>query len=217
MELNMDQNVAWFWQKRSAAVIEKLKKNRMDGVYLAQKEDVAQAVLADIPAGSKVAMGGSMTLFETGLVDALRGADIELIDRYAPGLDHAQMMPILKQGLESDVFVSGVNAVTEYGELVFIDCVCNRVAPILFGPSKVLLIAGANKIVPDVEDGVSRIKYYVAPTNARRLKRKTPCAETGECADCSSPDRICNATVVIHKQAAKGRIKLFLVGDALGY
>jgi hypothetical protein len=189
----------------------------MDGVFIPKASDVADQVMAEIPKGSTVSMGGSVTMVETGVVDALRKADVDLLDRYAPDLAPPEVMAILKRGLTSDVVVSGVNAVTEYGELVFIDCTCNRVAPILFGPDKVLLITGANKIVPDVEEGIARIKNFVAPTNAKRLNRKTPCAETSECADCSSPDRICNATVVIHKQLFKNRIKVFIVGEDLGY
>ena len=213
----MDKNIKWFWQTRSEAVIQRLKNNRMDGAFIPEASQLPEAVLAEIPPGSTVAMGGSVTIVETGVLDALRKADINLIDRHAPGLSHDQLMPLLKQGLTADVFVSGVNAVSESGELVFVDATCNRVAPILFGPSKVILVSGANKIVPDVESGLTRITHYVAPTNSHRLNRKTPCAKTGVCEDCSSPDRICNATVVIHKQAVKDRIKLFLVGEELGY
>ena len=188
----------------------------MDGEYIADKTQVAQAVLAEIPQGSKVALGGSMTIAETGVLEALRKADINLVDRYSPDIPKEKMMSVLKEGLTSDVFVSGVNGISESGELVFVDAYCNRVAPILFGPDKVILISGANKITPDVESALTRITHYVAPTNSHRLSRKTPCAETGVCQDCSSPDRICNATVVIHKQAQKDRIKLFLVGEELG-
>ncbi len=212
----MDKDTKWFWQKRSEAVIEQLKKNRMDGAYIPDSAQVAPAVMAEIAQGAKVAMGGSMTVSQTGVLDALRAADINLLDRFAPNIAPDQMMRLFKEGLTADVFVSGVNAISESGELIFVDATCNRVAPILFGPSKVILISGANKIVPDVETGLTRITHYVAPTNAHRLNRKTPCAATGVCEDCSSPDRICNATVVIHKQAVKNRIKLFLVGEDLG-
>ncbi len=213
----MDQNVAWFYEKRAQAVCQALKKNRMSGLFLSQASQVAQQVLAMIPQGSSVGLGGSMTLVETGVVEALRQAPVKLIDRYAPGLTPSETMARLKQGLTADVFVSGVNAITEQGELVFVDATCNRVAPILFGPSKVILVAGGNKIVPNLAFAQERIRHQVAPANAKRLNRKTPCAQTGQCEDCSSPERICNATVVIHKQVDPERLHLLLVGEALGY
>ncbi len=213
----MDQNVQWFYEKRAESVIEVLKKNRMQGIYLADAAQVAPTVLSLIPQGASVAMGGSMTMVETGVVEALRQGHLRLIDRYEPGISPAETMARLKQGLGADVFVSGVNAVTEEGELVFVDATCNRVAPILFGPDKVILIAGCNKIVPNLAYAQERIRHFVAPTNARRIGRKTPCAVSGHCEDCSSPERICNATVVIHKQARPERLTVILVGTELGY
>ncbi len=213
----MDQNVQWFYEKRAESVIEVLKKNRMQGIYLADAAQVAPTVLSLIPQGASVAMGGSMTMVETGVVEALRQGPLRLIDRYEPGISPAETMARLKQGLGADVFVSGVNAVTEEGELVFVDATCNRVAPILFGPDKVILIAGCNKIVPNLAYAQERIRHFVAPTNARRIGRKTPCAVSGHCEDCSSPERICNATVVIHKQARPERLTVILVGTELGY
>lgn len=212
----MDQNVQWFYEKRAESVIEVLKKNRMQGIYLADAAQVAPTVLSLIPQGASVAMGGSMTMVETGVVEALRQGPLRLIDRYEPGISPAETMARLKQGLGADVFVSGVNAVTEEGELVFVDATCNRVAPILFGPDKVILIAGCNKIVPNLAYAQERIRHFVAPTNARRIGRKTPCAISGHCEDCSSPERICNATVVIHKQAKAERLHVLLVGESLG-
>lgn len=173
--------------------------------------------MALIPENASVAMGGSMTMFQTGVVDALRQGPVQLIDRYEPGIPGEEVMARLKRGLTADVMVSSVNAITEQGELVFVDATCNRVAPILFGPDKVIIIAGCNKIVPNLAYAQERIRHFVAPTNAHRLNRKTPCTATGHCEDCSSPERICNATVVIHKQANPNRLHLLLVGAELGY
>ncbi|MFH1033721.1 MAG: lactate utilization protein [Pseudomonadota bacterium] len=213
----MDQNVQWFYQKRAESVIETLKKNRMEGIYLPEASQVADKVMSLIPQGATVAMGGSVTMMETGVVAALRQGPVKLIDRYEPGISPQETMARLKQGLTAQVFVSGVNAVTEEGELVFVDATCNRVAPILFGPDKVILIAGCNKIVPNLAYAQERIRHFVAPTNAKRIGRKTPCAVSGHCEDCASPDRICNATVVIHKQARPERLLVILVGAELGY
>ncbi|MFH1057249.1 MAG: lactate utilization protein [Pseudomonadota bacterium] len=213
----MEANVAWFYQRRAESVIEVLKKNRMNASFVADPAQVADAVMALIPENASVAMGGSMTMFQTGVVEALRQGPVQLIDRYEPGLPGEEVMARLKRGLTADVIVSSVNAITEQGELVFVDATCNRVAPILFGPDKVIIIAGCNKIVPNLAYAQERIRHFVAPTNAHRLGRKTPCAATGHCEDCASPERICNATVVIHKQANPNRLHLLLVGADLGY
>lgn len=213
----MNEPTQWFWQTRAKAVIEALEKNRMHGSLVEDVSQAPPAVLAMIPKGSSVAMGGSMTLFETGVVDALRASDdLSLIDRFEKDLPPKEVMSRLYAGLTADVFISGVNAVTEEGELVFVDAICNRVAPVLFGPKKVILVTGANKICPNLAYAQERIRHYTAPANAKRLGRKTPCAVTGQCADCDSPERICNATVVIHKQVDKDRLHLVFVGADLG-
>ncbi len=213
----MTKPVEWFQQKRALAVIEALKKNRMNGSFVEDTSQVPPAVMAMIPSGSKVAMGGSMTLFQTGVVDALRARDdIELIDRFEQGISPEETTARLKAGPGADVFLAGVNAITEEGELVFVDASCTRVAPILFGPARVILVTGCNKICPNLAYAQERIRHFTAPANAKRLGRQTPCAETGQCADCSSPERICNATVVIHKQANKDRLHVVFTGGAYG-
>ncbi|MCB2189615.1 MAG: lactate utilization protein [Deltaproteobacteria bacterium] len=213
----MDPNVQWFYEKKAAGVIKALQKNRMNGVYVPRAAEVTDQVLGMIPPGASVALGGSLTISETGLLDALRASpNLELIDRYAPGLSRDEVMERLRQGLTADVFISGVNAITDDGQLFFVDATCNRVAPILFGPRRVILVAGCNKIVPDVWQARTRVIQFAAPANAHRLARKTPCAATGVCADCDSPDRICNATVVIHKQADPQRLTVVLAGESLG-
>ena len=212
----MDENVKWFYEKRAAAAIEALGKNRMGGTYVADLSEVSKTVLPMIPAGASVGFGGSMTIFETGLYEALCQGNYKLLDRYEKGISPEEMGSRQRQALLSDVFVAGVNAVTEQGELVFVDASCTRVGPILFGPKKVILITGCNKIVPNLAYAQERIRHFVAPANAKRLNRKTPCAQTGQCMDCDSPDRICNATVVIHKQANPKRLHVVFVGESLG-
>ena len=213
----MDQSVKWFMEKRAKAVIGALQENRMNASFVQDSSQVADTVMDMIPKGASVAMGGSMTVVQTGVLDALRKGDVNLIDRFEKGLAKEEMVARLHRGLNSDVFISGVNAVTEVGELVFVDASCTRVAPILFGPKKVIIVTGCNKIVPNLAYAQERIRHFVAPANAKRLGKKTPCAETGRCMDCKSPDRICNATVVLHKQADKDRLHVVLIGeDGLG-
>lgn len=213
----MDDNIKWFYQTKAKMVMEALKANRINSSYLADASQVAGHVLGLIAGQASVAVGGSMTLTETGLLEAIRQADVRFIDRYEPGLGPDETMARLRAGLDADVFVSGVNAITEDGQLVFVDGNCNRVAGVLFGPRKVILVAGCNKICADVTSAIERVNNYAAPINAKRLGRKTPCVKTGVCEDCRSPERICNATVIIHKQADPQRMHVVLVGADLGY
>jgi len=214
----MDASVSWFLEKRAQAAIKALEKNRISAEYLADPTKVAGKVMGLIPAGASVATGGSMTLNQTGVMAAVKSFEqVNFIDRWEQGIEPAELKSRLKRGLTADVFLSGVNAVTEQGELVFVDASCTRVAPVLFGPDKVIIVTGCNKIVPDLAYAQQRIRHFVAPANAKRLGRKTPCAEDGRCHDCASPDRICNATVVIHKQAFANRMHvIFVGGNSLG-
>jgi len=213
----MEECVQWFYEQRAKAVVAALNKNRIQAEYLAEPGQAAQRVLELIAPGSTVALGGSMTLFQAGVVDALRAAPaLELIDRFQPGLSPQQTKERLHRGLGADVFLAGVNALTEQGELVLVDASCTRVGPVLFGPAQVILVTGCNKIVPNLAHAQERIRHFVAPANAKRLGRKTPCAVDGRCHDCDSPDRICNATVVIHKQADPQRMRVILLNQDLG-
>lgn len=213
----MDQNVKWFYETRAKATLEALSENRISGTYVSEKAAVKDLVMDMIPAGASVAVGGSMTMVETGILESLYQGDVDFIDRYEKGISPEEVMNRLRMGLTADYFISGVNGISEDGQLIFVDSTCNRVAPILFGPKKVILISGCNKICPDADTALRRVSYMAAPVNAKRLDRKTPCAATGVCHDCDSPDRICNATVVIHKQVDPQRMHVVLVGEDLGY
>lgn len=213
----MDQNVKWFYRARAEAVAKVLQKNRMNATIVDDSAAAVEAVMGMIPPGSSVGMGGSMTLVQTGLLQRLRATEqVELLDRFAEGLSPEQTMAVMRASLTADVFISGVNAITEQGELVYVDCNGNRVAGVLFGPKKVIIITGCNKIVPNLAYAQERIRHFVAPANAKRLGRNTPCAETGQCQDCSSPARICNNTVVVHKQADAERLHVVMISQELG-
>ncbi len=211
----MDENIRWFYTRQAERVIRALGPRGINA-ELVEAAQLARRVLELVPKGAVVGMGGSMTLVQTGVLKALREAEVELLDRFREGLSEQEKAELYRRALTADVFISGVNAITVDGELVFVDAYGNRVAPILFGPSRVILLAGCNKIVPDIHAAHQRIRFFVAPTNARRLGRKSPCTTTGRCEDCASPDRICNYTVVIHRQAVKQRMHLFLVPEELG-
>ena len=165
-----------------------------------------------------VSWGGSMTVVASGVYEALKQrTDLTLIDTYDRTVSPEESMNRRRQALAADLFVMGSNAVTETGTLVNLDMFGNRVAGLTFGPKNVIVLVGRNKIVDDIEEAMYRIKNYAAPVNAARLDKKTPCVKTGYCDDCKSPDRICNTWTITEKSYPKGRIKVVLINEDLGF
>jgi hypothetical protein len=169
-----------------------------------------------VPAGARVGLGGSRTLEELGILDMLRNSDYDLLDQYAPGISREEQLRLRREGTLAPWFLCGVNAIAETGELVFIDGMCNRVAGVLYNACQVLLVAGVNKICPDLPKALWRAQHIAAPTNARRLNTGSACTEAGVCTDCNDERRICNATVIVHRQRDPGRVFLLLVGGEYG-
>lgn len=190
-------------------------------VFLADNTAHAKSiVLEEIflkTAAKSVSWGGSMTFIATGLYDAFKNnPDLEILDTYNRALPPEEFMELRKRALHVDLFFTGTNALTESGQLVNLDMIGNRVGAITFGPKNVVILMGRNKIVPDLEEAMYRIKNYVAPANAMRLNMKTPCVETSYCEDCKSPNRICNIWTITEKSFPKGRIKIVLINQDLG-
>lgn len=197
-------------------IIENLKKRNMEGYYFEDKKSATEFVLSLMEKGSKIAWGGSMSIIEAGLMDAIKNGDYEIIDRDTAKTPEEQREMFGKICM-SDYFLMSTNAITLDGELVNIDGRGNRLAPFIYGPQNVILMVGMNKVVADVESGYKRVKTDACPPNGVRLKRNIPCAITGKCADCMSPDCFCNQIVVTRRSGVQGRIKVILVGEELGY
>ena len=165
-----------------------------------------------------VSWGGSLTFTKTGLYhDIKNNPDMEVLDVYDKNLSDEEKNKLRRRALLVDLFITGTNAVTETGSLVNLDMYGNRVSAISFGPKYVVILLGRNKIVPDLEEAMFRIKNYAAPVNTMRLDKKTPCARTSCCEDCKSPDRICNTWTITEKSFPKGRIKIVLINEDLGF
>ena len=203
-----------------------LRKNNMVAYCVESKKDVVPLVKTVLHTGDTVAVGGSMTLFETGVIDLLRSGDYHFLDRYQDGLTSEQLDAIFAKGLTADVFFSSSNAVTHDGTLYNVDGRANRISPIAFGPTTVVMVVGCNKIVEDLPAAVRRVKTVAAPLNAKRLNCQTPCAVTGVCmaADsdrytdgCQSPARICAQYLISGRQRVANRIHVVLVGESLGF
>ena len=199
-------------------LIEKLQHCNMRGHLARDKAEAKAIALGLIPMGATVGMGNSLTLRETGIFDALTGGGYKVINQFEAGILPSENLARRKQALLADVFFTGTNAITMNGELVNIDGKGNRVAAMLFGPDRVIVVVGRNKVVRDQEQAWQRLREKAAPILAGKLGRSTPCASTLICSDCSSPERICRSYTVIASQmpADKDRIHVIVVDEDLG-
>lgn len=198
-------------------MIEKLNLRQMEGYYAATKEEALQLVKEKfLTEGTSVCWGGSMTLGEVGVMDYLKSSKCEVIDRSAFTTPEEEK-EIKAKMINADYFLMSTNAITLDGELVNIDGHANRVSFLCYGPENVLIIAGMNKVVTDVEEGVKRVRNIASPPNTLRLNKNTPCAKNGRCGDCLSEDCICSQVVVTRRSSVKNRIKVILVGEELGF
>lgn len=213
----MDKNLNFVIAKRVEKTLKNLEKNNMCGYFVPDEAAALAKVQELIAEGATVGVGSSMTLFEIGAIEMLRQGNYNFLDRYQEGLTKEQAREISLKNFSADVFLASSNAITEHGELYNVDGKGTRVAPMLYGPEKVIVVAGVNKIVRDVEEAIERNKEWAAPANTKRLSRKTPCTETGYCMECNSPERICNEYTLIKRQIDQGRIHVILVDKALGY
>ncbi len=198
-------------------VVENLRKNKFLVHYFENSKDACDYLIKVIPPGAKVGIGGSITLNQIGFVEALQNRkDIIFFNQYLKNLPRETSLQIRREGLLSDYYFTGSNAITEEGEIVNIDGVGNRVAALSFGPKKVFIVVGKNKIVKNYNEAIKRIKTIAAPLNAKRLGRHTPCVDDGICHNCDSPDRICNIVHVLKKQPYPERITVVLIDEKLG-
>jgi hypothetical protein len=207
------------WNERVARdIIKQLERRRMEGSYAATAAQARDEIIAMVPKGAQVIRCGSMTTVGMGLWEAIsKLPGVEFLDPYQAGISSEEGLERRRRGMTADVMISSVNAITLDGELVSLDGMGNRIAAMAFGPKKVILAVGMNKVVPDLESAMARVKHYAAPVNAVRLGLHTPCVETGLCADCSSSQRICNMWSIIEGHGIKGRIHVKLIGENLGY
>ena len=209
----MNQNIVKRNELLAQKVVKGLESRNMKGYYAATKEEALAIALSLIPKGSSVSMGGAMSAHEIGLVEAVKGQDYQFIDRDKAADKRAAMLA----AYDADVFLSSANAMTEDGILVNIDGNANRVSAIAQGPKKVVIVAGMNKVCKDLDHAMKRARNVAAPINAQRFGLNTPCAKTGSCMDCKSPDTICCQFLITRYSRHKDRIHVILVNDNLGF
>lgn len=205
-----------FYENQAKSIIHKLEARKMEGYYCPDKESAKAKVLELIGQEKKVVTyGGSMSLDEVGVKEAVEEAGHDLLRREKYVTPEEKRECFAKQTL-ADVFMMSTNAITLDGELVNIDGSGNRVACLAFGPNEVIVVAGMNKVVSNVEEGIARSRNFAAPPNTVRLGCDTPCAKIGQCGNCLN-DTICCQIVVTRASRVPGRIKVILVGEELGY
>ncbi|WP_320172718.1 lactate utilization protein [Maridesulfovibrio sp.] len=213
--------VQTFWDIKLGEIKEVFEDNGYETSVVKSQKAAASLVLDKIIPKMKpksISFGGSMTVVDSGLYDQIKKLQkVNVIDTYDVNPPMAERIERRRQSLLSDLFITSANAFTEEGELVNLDGTGNRVAAMAFGPRNVVVLVGRNKLCPDLDAAVSRIKEYAAPVNAMRLKRKTPCAVTGKCQDCNSKDRICNVWGITEKSSPQGRIHVVFINEDLGF
>lgn len=213
----MNKNVQWVNEKKIEKTINNLEKNNIKGYYAKSNDELINIIKDIAKEGEMVSAGGSMTLFETKVIDLLRSGRYNFLDREAENLTSADIKEIYRKSFCADTYFSSANAITEEGEIFNVDGNGNRVAAMLYGPDKVILVVGVNKIVKNINEAVNRNKNLSGPANAKRLNKETPCAKVGYCMDCKSDDRICCEYTVIKRQRTENRIHVIFINDALGF
>ncbi len=221
-----DVNTKKIVQLRMEKTAKALIANNMEAYIVDSKEEAAQKVKSLINKGDVIASGGSVTLKECGIMDIVCSDDYNYLDRNSVAPENVK--EIYRKSFSADVYLSSANAITENGELYNVDGNSNRVAAIAYGPDSVIIVAGYNKIVRNLDEAANRVKKVAAPANTVRLGCETYCSKSGECASftkdcfdmttgCSSDARICCNFLISAKQRHKNRIKVILVAESLGY
>lgn len=204
------------YKKLADTIIKNLNKRNMEGYYCETSADAVNLAMNMIPDGSSVSFGGSMTFEETGMYDSLKDSTLHLIDRNLATTPEEKKQ-VFRDSIASDYFFMSSNAITIDGELINIDGNGNRVACLMHGPEHVILLVGMNKVVTDVETGISRVRNFATPANVTRLNMHSPCSVTGHCMNCISPDCICAQILITRYSRHNERIKVILIGEELGY
>ena len=216
----MEEVRDWFNEMKMTETMENLRDNDFEVITCSSSEEAKEEILDLINEDSLIGVGGSVTIRELNILEELKSRDVEVADHWKAhekGKSAEEVRKIREKHLNSDVFLTSTNALTKTGKLVNIDGTGQRVAAMIYGPEKVILPVGINKICDDLHEGVDRARNIAAPMNAKRLDLDTPCVETGECEDCESEDRICKVTTILDRRPHDTEITIVLIDETLGY
>lgn len=213
-----EELVSWTHEQKCRKAVESLGNHGFMAVYCQAPQEAFEYIVNEATDAASVGFGGSMSIVGLEVETRLREMGKEILNHANPALSRDEKMDIMRRQLTCDLFLSGTNALTLSGELVNIDATGNRVAAMFFGPRKVIVVAGRNKLVDgSVHDAILRVKNWATPPNSRRLNFKTPCASTGFCSDCNSPDRLCRVTTVIDRKPRFTDVRVLVVNADLGF
>jgi len=213
----MDENMRWHRRRLMEQTAAGLERNGFKVMLFDDRQAALEWLANEAEGAATVGVGGSMTLSELDLVARMEQIGKVVLFHGRPEAGQDERRRIMQDQLSCDLFLSSTNALTVGGHLVNIDATGNRVCAMAFGPSKVVVVAGANKIVGDIEGALRRVREVACPPNARRLGFDTPCAKTGLCSDCNSPQRICRITTIIERRPRATDITVCLINEDLGY
>lgn len=205
-----------YYERVAKTLIKSMERRQMEAYYCSDCASAVKKALELMPKGSSIAWGGSETLEESGLKDALDPNLYNIIDRDTAKTKEEQR-ELYGKIVGCDFFLMSTNAMTLDGELVNIDGRGNRVAFLCFGPENVIVLAGLNKLTPDLDAAIKRVQNVASPPNTIRLNRNTPCSATGRCGDCFGSESICSSIVITRRSHIPNRIKVILVGEELGF
>lgn len=207
----------WLWERLGEKCVANLKKHGFDAHFEPTAEEAAERVLTLASGCETFGFGGSDTTRALGLPERLGSMGKTVYDHWEPDLSPEASLEVRLQQGRSDCFLCSANAVSVQGELVNVDGVGNRTNAMTFGPRKVVIVAGMNKVVADLESAIRRVRDVAGPMRAKSLNMETPCAETGVCSDCNAPQRICRVTTILHRKPMLTDISVVLVNEALGF
>jgi len=215
----MDAVIQWYLEDRGKRAAEALKKRDFHALYVENQAQAREIVLKEIPPGATVGLGGSVTIRGMGILEELKARGHKIIDHWVTASLFSEENFQLRRAQQTcDVFLTSTNAITLEGQLVNIDGGGNRVNAMGFGPKRAVVVAGANKIVPDLASAMQRIKEIVVPMNAKRINSSPPCIKAGKCIDCRVPERVCRITTIIEwKPPFFSDYRIIIVGENLGY
>lgn len=213
----MDANREWYKELLLERVSENLRKRGFNALWTRNKDEARMKILELIPKDAKIGIGGSISIRELGIINDLENRGFTIVHHWKSELSPEMDFQIRREEIVTDVFLASANALTIDGVIVNTDGVGNRVAAMIFGPRKVILVVGINKIVKSLEDAIWRIKNVATPMNAHRLGLNTPCAKLGYCANCSGAVSICRVTTIIEYRPSKTDFTVVLVNEELGY
>jgi hypothetical protein len=208
---------SWLWEKLAEKCIKNLKSHGFDAHFVSTIDDARDVILKMVSRFETFGFGGSNTARALGVLEELKAKGKTIYDHWQEGLSKEDDLDIRLQQGRCDCFFCSANAISSTGEVVNVDGIGNRTNAMTFGPKKVMIVAGMNKVTPDLESAISRVREIAAPMRAKSLGMETPCAETGICNDCNSPQRICRVTTILHRKPMLTDVSVILVNESLGF